>query len=131
MISILYADNNKDDREMMDDFFSQYPDLDLVRFSGGEMLIDYVKSVDSDLVCYLVLDVDMRDLNGIDALKQLRSLPITSKTKAMLLSYSITEAEKQDAIALNAELVSKPLTHEKVNEVGTLIVEYCYKYLAD
>jgi CheY-like chemotaxis protein len=130
-VSVLYADHNRDDREMMDSFFSQYPHIDFVRFPNGQLLLDYIRAVEEDCFCYILLDIDLPEFSGIDTLRELRLLPKTSESKAILFTHHVTDVEKEAAKNLRAELFLKPLTIPAVNQVGTHIVEHCYKYLTD
>ena len=130
-IIVLYADHDREDRELMDEFFSQYPDIELVRFPNGQLLLDYINAVEGEFPCFLLLDADMPEKSGIDTLKELRGLVKTSNTKAILFTQQINEEEQETAKSLKADLIVKPQTAAFVSLVGTQIIEYCYKYLAD
>ncbi|HEX2606218.1 MAG TPA: response regulator, partial [Flavisolibacter sp.] len=72
---VLYADDDSDDIELIQDAFRAYAhNVELVVFRNGLELLDYLKEIRpyQPNPCLIILDINMPILDGKDTLKRIR-----------------------------------------------------------
>ncbi|NPA10733.1 MAG: response regulator [Epsilonproteobacteria bacterium] len=101
-IKLLYVDDDKDGREIIDMFLHEYFDsVDMA--SNGFEALEMFKSKDYDLV---ISDINMPKMNGIELFKEIRKL----NKKIPLILISAYEKDIIDNAHLNiSAYISKPI----------------------
>ena len=107
MKKILVVDDEADIRDFVYGFFMERG-YTVLMASGGEEALEVVKAEKPDLI---LLDINMRGMDGIAALKHIRD--IDKKVKVLMVT-AIDEQERMDeACRLGAtEYINKPLVLE-------------------
>lgn len=123
---ILYADDDIDDREMMEHAFLMETEYTLVTFSNGDELLTFVKDdFNKDHTRLLVLDINMPVLNGMETLRRLKEDQDLKTIPAVMFSTSSNPKDAAEAKTLNTEVLSKPCSFNEVIEVSKKILDYC------
>lgn len=106
-IKVLFADDNKDFVDILNDYFEQQEDFSVVgsAYNGLETL-DLINLKIPDIV---VLDIIMPHLDGIGVLEKLAAMDFISKPKIVMLTAFGQESMTQRAVDLGADyFVLKP-----------------------
>lgn len=125
---ILYADDDVDDREMMEDAFLPLKEYRLVTFENGEALLAFVKRMQAKLnICLIVLDINMPTMNGMQVLRELKTDTSFNEFSVVMFSTSNSPLDKQTANYYKTDVVTKPMNFEQVKEMSTRLLSYCGK----
>src|SRR4051812_9796913 len=82
---VIYADDDKDDLELVQDAFAQYAqNVEVLTFMDGSSVLSFIEGMTENdtLPCLIILDINMPVMNGKEALimirqiKQFESVPI-------------------------------------------------------
>ncbi|MDB5197502.1 MAG: response regulator [Flaviaesturariibacter sp.] len=125
---ILYADDDDDDRDMMETCFIPYPDYTLLTFRDGQPLLDYLDQVKKEQVCLVVLDVNMPLLGGIATLQRLRSDSQFADLPIIIFTTSSSPVDGDKARGMNADVITKPVSLKQLEAVTARMIEYCTTY---
>lgn len=126
---ILYADDDVDDREMMEELFASQSDYLLLTFNDGEALINHLDQVNKERICLVVLDMNMPLLDGMKTLQQIRNDSQFLNLPVIMYTTSSSPVDKTLANKLNAEVVIKPVTHNQLRVVAARMLEHCKVYV--
>ena len=126
---ILYADDDQDDREMMQSLFEPYKELLLITFEGGKELMDYLNTSNKENIGLVILDINMVSLGGIAALHLIRLNSALNDLPVIMFSNSTIEWRKQNARQLNAEVMTKPRSLKEIHALQHRLAERCLSYL--
>lgn len=125
---VLYADDDKDDVELVCDAFREHAqNVELICFSDGIELLEYVETIQSfqPAPCLFIIDINMPRLNGKETLRRLRAIDGFADVPAVLFSTSTLPADAAFAKNYKAGFVTKPLFHEQVHLIIDQIIEHC------
>ncbi|MDB5196719.1 MAG: response regulator [Flaviaesturariibacter sp.] len=123
---ILYADDDRDDREMMEDVFIPLKEYRLVTFETGEALLAFVKRMQNKIpICLIVLDINMPTLNGMQVLRELKSSEDHKHLPVVMFSTSNSPLDKQTANYFKTDVVTKPMNLEQVRQMSQQLLSYC------
>lgn len=126
--TVVYADDDPDDVELVDDAFKQFANnVELVSFSDGGQALSYLRGLtDLDPVpCLVILDVNMPVLNGKETLVRLRQMPRFAEVPVVLFTTSSMPTDKQFAEHHNAGFVTKPLGFEQMEVITREFIDHC------
>ena len=100
MLRVLVADDNREFSELLTDYLSQQPGIEIIgnAFNGKEALA-LVKETRPDV---LLLDIIMPHLDGLGVLEQLSTMKLTEMPKVIMLTAFGQEAITQKAVELGA-----------------------------
>jgi CheY-like chemotaxis protein len=122
---ILYADDDMDDREMMEHAFLAETEHNLLTFSNGEELLAHVRAGSTTDVCLIVLDINMPILNGMETLRQIKSDEALKSIPVVMFSTSGSPTDRAEAAALQTDVLLKPSSFADVLTIGKTMLTYC------
>lgn len=125
---ILYADDDRDDIELVKEVFKEYAQsIELKTFGNGLELLDYIKNTDpSDpSPCLIILDINMPKMDGKETLSELRNIDGFEDVPVVLFSTSTLPAEKTFARSFGAGFVTKPLHMSQIYQLVDQMLEHC------
>jgi DNA-binding response OmpR family regulator len=97
--------------------------LELIFFDDGPPAISALCRPDALITPDAIfLDVRLRSSDGLDVLRQLRSIPHLAKTPVAILTSSTAEADERHALSLGARFVPKPFrVDEFLENIGSVL----------
>lgn len=125
---VVYADDDLDDIELVEDAFKQFArDVQVIPFGDGSQILSYLHSLsDADpLPCLVILDINMPVLNGKDTLLRLRQMERYAGVPVVLFSTSSLAADKQFAEHNKAGFITKPLGYEQMGVIAREFMGHC------
>ena len=125
---VLYADDDSDDLELVQDSFSLYSkNVEVVTMrDGSQALSDLNRLSDDDpLPCLIILDINMPVINGKEVLKNLRDLPRFETVPVVLFTTSSLPQDEKFAKKYNAGFVTKPLDVSQMEVITELFIDHC------
>jgi CheY-like chemotaxis protein len=124
---VIYVDDDKDDIELMEEAFKNYPQVELLTFSESHALLNYINETKlSQLIPSLILmDVNMPLLNGNELLGLLRRYEHLKNVLMVLYTTSNFQNDKEAAKSLNAQLITKPITIAQLHETIEELLKAC------
>jgi len=110
-IKILYADDDKDDRELFQQALKDaHTDAKLTTVEDGDKLMKYLAQVDGQHPDIIFLDINMPCKNGKECLKEIRSKKELDEVPIVMFSTSSYKEDIDETFANGANLyVSKPV----------------------
>ena len=135
-ITILVADDDPDDRMMIEEAFSESGIPNPLNFViDGQDLIDYLKrrGKHSDkthipLPGLILLDLNMPKKDGREALKEIKSDPSLCRIPVIVLTTSKVEEDIYQTYNLGVNsFISKPITFDSLKEVIKILTRYWFE----
>lgn len=128
-IKILLADDDPEDRMIMEDTFRQIELADIIHFvENGENILTYLDQVGEDisLPSLIVLDLNMPRMNGTQTLKLLKANDRYKNIPVIIFSTSINAIEMDECIKTGASsYVVKPVTYAECLNTARSFYEFC------
>lgn len=125
---VLYAEDDEDDKHLVVEAFNEHAkNVELLTFSDGIELMDYVKQMNlrQPLPCLFILDINMPRLNGKETLRRLRNTIGFSDIPAVIFTTSTMPADEQFAQRFNAGFITKPIVTQQVFPIIDQIIDHC------
>ena len=126
---ILYADDDFEDQEMLKEVVGKIDsNLNVVTTNGGCELLSYLETLQpgDSLPCLIVIDMNMPKMDGIEVLKQLKSLKTYLKLPVVIFSTSDNQATIQMAKTLGAiDYIKKPVSFDSFLQVAKQFLDLC------
>lgn len=115
MIRVFIADDNEDFCEMLQQFFSEQHDLEVVGVANnGIEAIDAITQCQPDVI---ILDIIMPHLDGLGVLQRIKSMQLTPEPKVIILTAFGQERVTKEALELGADYyVLKPFNMDVLVE---------------
>lgn len=105
--TLLYVEDNPANIQLMRALVAELPNVTLATTHTAELGIEMAKQIRPDLV---VLDVNLPGMSGIDAVRQMKSMPETAALPVIALSANVTPgAIRRGMEAGFAKYLTKPL----------------------
>lgn len=116
-IQVLLADDDEDDRMFFRDALIKVPLKTTVRtVNDGVELLNYLANSEEELPHIIFLDLNMPRKNGLDCLKEIRSIERLRNLSVAIYSTSSAEKDVEEAFVHGANVyINKP------NDFGCLI----------
>ena len=122
----MYADDDLDDREMMEHAFLTENEYSLLTFSNGEELLQFLKDKPaSSEVALIVLDINMPILNGMETLKALKADAAYKEIPTVMFSTSGSPKDRAEAAELGTDVLIKPSSFNEVQAISQTMLGYC------
>lgn len=100
-IQVVIADDNKEFRDLLSEYLSSQTDLEVIGIaSNGLEAIEIITSKQPDIA---VLDIIMPQIDGLEVLERINSIPMKKRPLSIMLSAVAQEKITQRAISLGAE----------------------------
>jgi CheY-like chemotaxis protein len=127
---VLYADDDNEDRETLREVLSAAGEgLEVVGVENGLQLIHYLDTLKSGdkFPCFVLLDVNMPVMNGLETLTYLKTHPVYSNLKIVVYSTSTQVHDKIAALERNAdEFITKPFRFVELQSVANQFADMCH-----
>ena len=132
-ITIVVADDDPDDRMMIEEAFEENRLKNNLEFvEDGEQLIDYLKGAGNyadmdrrDPVGVILLDLNMPRMDGREALKVIKSDPDLHRIPVVVLTTSKAEEDILRTYDLGvSSFITKPVTFDGLVDVVKVIGQY-------
>lgn len=125
---ILYADDDEDDRNLIEEAFAVYQsNVDVICFVNGVEIISYLESLSSldPTPCLIILDINMPLLDGKEALRRIREMNKFAEIPAILFTTSSQLKDKSFAEKYNAGFITKPIDVEQLKTIADIFINHC------
>ncbi|MGZ3838087.1 MAG: response regulator [Flavisolibacter sp.] len=125
---VLYADDDTDDLELVQDAFARYANnVEVVSFMDGISVLSYLQSLSpfDPSPCLVILDVNMPVLNGKETLIKLRQLERFHSVPVVLFTTSSQPVDKNFASRYNAGFITKPLDVKQMEIITDQFIDHC------
>jgi len=125
---ILYADDDADDLELVQEAFNRFTkNVEVITARDGSQVLWYLKGLqDYDpYPCLIILDINMPVLNGKEVLKKLRETDEYESIPVVLFTTSSLPLDEDFAKKYNAGFVTKPLDVSQMKVITELFVDHC------
>jgi CheY-like chemotaxis protein len=123
---ILYAEDDPDDRFIFENCFAQYRDeVNMQMFSDGLEILNHLKTSPNLQPNLIVLDINMPQLDGKDALRVLRGMPAYSSIPVVLLTTSSSPVDRYFAQHYNAGFITKPMDEIEMDKIAKDLLKFC------
>ena len=127
-ITILVADDDADDRQMIQDAFQENRLANDLRFvEDGESLMDYLHS-ETSRPGLILLDLNMPKKDGREALKEIKSDPLLRTIPIVVLTTSKAEEDVYRTYNLGVNsFITKPVTFDALVEITKDLGRYWFE----
>ncbi len=127
--TIFIVDDDLEDLELVEDaIISQEPSVTIHKFTNGQDVIDYLAQSDSDgLPCLIVLDYNMRELNGSQVLARISRDERYNDIPKIIWSTSNTFAHIRECMENGAaEYLIKPNNMKDLDVLASKMLRWCH-----
>jgi two-component system chemotaxis response regulator CheY len=108
MPSVLIVDDDPFIRKLVATTLEDVADFELVEARDGQEAVEMARSAGAQLV---FLDIDMPELDGIEACRRLRSEPETARATIVMLTATAGQDAEREAQSAGADLfLTKPFS---------------------
>ncbi len=125
---VLYADDDTDDLELVQEAFSRYSkNVEVVTVKDGSQVLSYLQRLSDEdpMPCLVILDINMPVLNGKEVLKRLRDYDRFEALPAVLFTTSSLPQDQNFASKYHAGFVTKPLDVAQMEVITELFIDHC------
>jgi CheY-like chemotaxis protein len=129
-LTILIADDDLEDLELVEDaIIKQDSSVRIHKLTSGQAVLDYLAQRDSeDLPCLIVLDYNMRELNGSQVLAQIGREERYNGIPKIIFSTSNTSAYIHECLKNGAaEYLVKPNNMKDLVALASKMLNWCTK----
>ena len=119
------ADDDEDDRMLIKDALEEAnPNLTVIEAEDGKELVENIKNSDDLSETVVLVDMNMPRMNGIEAVKEIRSEPELAELPTVMMSTSSNPELKKKALAAGAnDFIVKPNTFSALLDITKSIVK--------
>jgi PAS domain S-box-containing protein len=104
---LLYVEDNRDNQDLMAGLVSHIPSLSMITTNHAEEGISMAKERKPDII---ILDINLPDMSGIEAVRQLKNLPVTQHIPVLALSANAMQEDiKRGLEAGFRDYMTKPI----------------------
>ncbi len=125
---VVYADDDADDIELVEDAFKQFAaNVEVITFTDGSQALSYLRNLtDADpLPCLVIFDINMPVLDGKESLVRLRQIDRYATVPVVLFTTSSMPLDKQFAERYKAGFITKPLGYEQMELITHKFIDHC------
>ena len=124
--SIVYVDDDIDDRELLAESFKGVPGYTFNSMAGADQLFEYLSQTD-DEVCLVILDLNIPKTTGIEILAMMKSDFRYRKINTAVLTTGVTPADDHSIKALDTPIFIKPTSYVQSLEIMSKLIEHCMR----
>jgi CheY-like chemotaxis protein len=125
---VLYADDDVDDLQLVEEAFSNYTqNVEVVTFTDGVKALSYLENLKQfdPKPCLIILDINMPRISGKEVLREIRKTDQFKDTPVVLFSTSSMKQDKEFAEKLNAGFITKPIDLRQMQMITGEFIEHC------
>lgn len=125
---ILYAEDDKDDLELVKDAFSQYGDqIEIHHGQDGREALQVLQNLiaKDTAPCLIILDINMPGMDGRQTLIQLKQSEKTRHIPVVMFTTSNSRLDKDFAVKWGADFITKPLKFGEVVSLADDFIRRC------
>jgi CheY-like chemotaxis protein len=127
--SILFVDDDAEDAELLRDAFLEIDHH--IQFThlhdGWDAIIHLQKLKKNQMPQLIILDLNMRIINGFEFLKLVKNEPRFSSIPVVMYSTSYRERDRKISQSLGAtSFIAKPESDEGLHTAAKQLLEFCY-----
>lgn len=125
--TILYAEDDMDDLDMVKMAFSKQDDIEIIHAHDGNEAIAYLNGISNkgSLPCLIILDINMPGMDGRQALMQIKGSKSFQNIPVVLFTTSNSPMDKEFAKRHGADFVTKPLRFDEIEELAADFTKRC------
>ncbi len=131
---ILYAEDDEDDQQLIKDSFVKYAsDIEIVILNNGVEAVTYLNNLSAadPKPCLIILDINMPRMNGLEALKLIKSNKRFANIPAILFTTSSQQQDKKIEAQYNVSVITKPLDSRQMKIITEKFIDHCGKNIRD
>ena len=125
---VLYADDDVDDLQLVQEAFLQYAsNVKVVTVKDGIDALSYLKNLAEfdPTPCLIILDVNMPRMNGKEALLLIRQMKRFESVPIILFTTSNQAADKDFANRYKAGFITKPIDIRQMDVITDTFIHHC------
>jgi CheY-like chemotaxis protein len=125
---VLYADDDPDDLELVQDAFGKYSvNVEVITARNGGEALSYLQNLgDFDpKPCLIILDINMPVLDGKEVLERIRQREAFESIPVVLFTTSSMPMDKSYAKHLNAGFITKPIGIKQMEMITDQFISHC------
>ena len=125
---VLYADDDPEDRELVEEAFQPHKDhVEVIAFPNGMDLLSYVRNLGplDPVPCLIILDINMPLLNGRETLQQLRQMERFASVPIVLFTTSSMPQDRDFAQRYKAGFITKPIEIVQLERITDEFISHC------
>jgi CheY-like chemotaxis protein len=126
--TILWADDDYDDLQMMQEILSQRKEnFEIVEVHNGKEALDYLKKAKetTKLPCLIILDINMPVLDGKETLSILKKTEDYKDIPVVVFTTSESEMDRLYCKKFNTDMVTKPPTFKTLSTTLERLLKSC------
>jgi CheY-like chemotaxis protein len=126
--SILYADDDPDDLELVQEAFSLYStNFNVTTFMDGGQILSYLQHLPEKepTPCLVILDINMPVMTGKEVLINIRQIPRYESIPVVLFTTSSQPLDKIFASQYNAGFITKPIGMKEMDLIIKQFINHC------
>ena len=125
---ILYADDDKDDQQLVEEVFERYSShVEVILADNGIDALEYLNKIlpFEPSPCLIILDINMPRLSGKDVLVQLRNKERFVDTPVILFTTSSQLQDQIFAAKYKAGFITKPIDVDQMRLIADIFLDHC------
>lgn len=125
---VLYADDDVDDLELVQDAFAKYSrDVEVITARDGKEALRILQKLSplDPKPCLIILDVNMPVMDGKEALVRIREMDAFGDVPVVLFTTSSMPIDKNFARQFNAGFITKPLDIKQMELITEQFIDHC------
>lgn len=125
---ILHADDDRDDLSLVYDLFQKHAtQVKVEQALNGEEVLHCLQKMQkkNTLPCLILLDINMPKMDGKTALRQIKAAKAFEAIPIVLFTTSNSDEDKAFAQKWGADLVTKPVSYQKLEAIIDEFVHRC------
>ena len=115
LFKVLYIEDNPANLKLVEDIFTDYPEIKLLAATHAKMGIDMAIALKPDLI---LMDINLPGIDGIEALRRLRNFEETHDTPVIAVSANAMKRDIDTAMSAGFKsYITKPININNFRKV--------------
>ena len=124
---ILYADDDPDDFELVQDSFSRYDGIELVHCTNGKLVLQLLEEMTTEkcMPCMIILDMNMPVMDGRQTLIHLKKNAALTNVPVIIFTTSNSRLDQFFAQTYGARFMTKPKRLDEAQNLAEELATQC------